>query len=161
MKIPLNRVVAFAGPYISILAGAIAAWVLAKWNVLAIPGLGLNGDSLATEITAGLTLALTAGLSHLGQMKWLKGAHIELANDGLVQAAALSEKSQRDPEVEAAAASAAAEEQRLLAEDIAGGAVPDEEELTSPPPGPGNTPVQPSQDGPGAVREGDEFPPAR
>ena len=76
MKIPLNRVVAFAGPYISLLAAAIAAWLIAKLNVLGIPG--LDEQNLATWIAAGLTALLTAGLSWLGQSKWLKGHHIEI-----------------------------------------------------------------------------------
>src|SRR5262245_1692376 len=76
MKIPLNRIVTFAGPYISILAGGVAAWLIAKLNVLGIPG--LDEKNLATWIAAGLTAILTSGLSHLGQMKWLKGHHIEL-----------------------------------------------------------------------------------
>lgn len=79
MKIPLNRVVAFFGPYISVLAGAVAAWLVAKLNVLGIPG--LDEANLATWISGALVASLTAGLSWLGQSKWLKGHHIELQNE--------------------------------------------------------------------------------
>ena len=34
MTIPLNRVVAFAGPYISVAAGGFATWLVAKVNVV-------------------------------------------------------------------------------------------------------------------------------
>jgi len=126
MTIPLNRLVAFAGPYISIAAGAITAWLLAKVNITGIPG--LDQDNLTTGIAGGLTFALTAGLSWLGQQQWLKGHHIEMAANAQVTAAALTPAPAEvalplttgevdDPE----AANAAAD-------------VPDEEELAAPPP---------------------------
>ena len=76
MNIPLNRVVAFAGPYISAISGALAAWLVAKLNVLGIPG--LDQANLATHLAAGGTALLTAGLVWLGHSSWLKGHHIEL-----------------------------------------------------------------------------------
>lgn len=88
MKIPLNRVVALAGPYVSVAAGAIAAWLIAKVNVTGIPG--LDQQNLATQLAAGGTFALTAGLSWLGHSKWLTGHHIELAGEAEVNAAAIT-----------------------------------------------------------------------
>lgn len=76
MNIPLNRIVAFAGPYISVISGALAAWLVAKLNVLAIPG--LDQANLATWIAGAITALLTAGLTWLGHSKWLKGHHIQL-----------------------------------------------------------------------------------
>jgi hypothetical protein len=88
VKIPLNRVVAFAGPYVSLIAGGVAAWLVAKANVLGVPG--LDQANTATWIAGALTLALTAVLSQVGQSSWLKGHHIELEGTALVQAAALT-----------------------------------------------------------------------
>lgn len=84
----LNRVVAFLGPYISVVAGGIAAWLVARVNVGGIPG--LDKANLATEIAAGLTFLLTAGLSWLGHSKWLKGHHIVLQGDAAVAVAAVA-----------------------------------------------------------------------
>jgi hypothetical protein len=88
MRIPINRIVAFFGPAISLFSGGVAAWLTAKVNVLGIPGLGQAG--LATQLAAGVSGTLTAGLLALGQLKWLKGHHIELAAEGQVQAAAIA-----------------------------------------------------------------------
>ncbi|MET0604188.1 MAG: hypothetical protein ABW167_19545 [Baekduia sp.] len=71
--IPLNRLVAFAGPYISVVAGGVVAWLIAKANVVGFPGLGTHAHELATGITAALTWLLVSVLSHLGQAKWLDG----------------------------------------------------------------------------------------
>jgi hypothetical protein len=85
---PLNRVVAFAGPYISILAAAIAAWLVAKANVLGVKG--LDQANVATQVAGALTFTLVAVLSWLGQSKWLTGHQLQLAGDAEVQAAALA-----------------------------------------------------------------------
>lgn len=77
MKIPVNRVVAFLGPTLSATAGAVAAWLVAKANVLGIPG--LDEANVATYIVAGGTFVITAGLHALGQWQWLKGHHILLS----------------------------------------------------------------------------------
>lgn len=78
MKIPLNRIVTFLGPVISVVAGGIATYLNVKLNILAIPGLGLNGDQFEVQVAGALTWLLTSGLLHLGQWSWLKGHHIEL-----------------------------------------------------------------------------------
>lgn len=147
IKLPLNRIIAFFGPYISLLAGALSAWLIAKMNVLAIPGLGLNGDMLETAIAAGLSGLLTSTLLHLGQMKWLKGVHIELVNEGLALAAA-----NQPPAPPALLPYATLERPALLdpdADAVADDELPgDDVELAAPPPpDESNTPVQPSQAG--------------
>lgn len=81
MRIPPNRVVAFAGPYIAFAASAVAAWLIAKVNVLGIPG--LDQQNVATWIAGGLTALIVAGLHALGGWGWLKGHHIELAADSV------------------------------------------------------------------------------
>jgi len=88
MPIPINRVVAFAGPYISIVAGALAAWLVARANVLGVPG--LDERNLATDISAALSFVLVAVLSWLGSAKWLAGHRIAMQGDALVAAAALA-----------------------------------------------------------------------
>jgi hypothetical protein len=88
MPIPFNRLVAFAGPYISLLAGALSALIFAKLNALGIPG--LEQDDLTQQIAGALTFTLAAALSWLGQSQWLKGHHLQLAGDAGVQAAALA-----------------------------------------------------------------------
>lgn len=139
MRIPLNRAVAFFGPVISLVSGAAAAWLVAKVNILGIPGLGLDENELGSEIAGALTLTLTAALLHLGQSAWLRGHHIELANDGSATVAAI--KSTAKP---------AGEEGDVLDPDLDGdtidvGNLPsDAEEFAAPPPDP---PVQPSQAG--------------
>jgi hypothetical protein len=92
VRIPLNRVVAFAGPYIALASGGIAAWLVAKVNVIGIPG--LDQANIATYIAAGGTLLLTAALTWLGHSKWLQGHHITIAADAEVQAAAVSTNSE-------------------------------------------------------------------
>jgi hypothetical protein len=88
MPIPFNRLVSFAGPYISLFAGAIATWLVAKANVLGIDG--LEQSDLAQQIASALTFTLAAGLTWLGQSQWLKGHHLQLVGDASVQAAALA-----------------------------------------------------------------------
>ncbi|MEA2371782.1 MAG: hypothetical protein QOH12_2176 [Solirubrobacteraceae bacterium] len=90
---PLNRIIAFGGPYISVVAGAIAAWLVAKLDVLGIRGLGEN--DLAQQLAGALTFLVTSGLSWIGHSRWLDGHHIELAGAGQLQAAALVAEAQQ------------------------------------------------------------------
>jgi hypothetical protein len=96
---PTNRIVAFLGPYIAVVSGAAAAWLIAKVNVLSIPG--LDQANLATWVAGSLTAIITAGLAWLGHSKWLTGHHIELAAQADVD-------SEPDTEYPAAAAIGAA-----------------------------------------------------
>jgi hypothetical protein len=88
MPTHLNRLVAFAGPYISIAAGVVATWLIAKANALGIPG--LDESDLAQQIAAALTFSLAAILTWLGSAQWLKGHHVQMAADAAIQAAALA-----------------------------------------------------------------------
>jgi hypothetical protein len=130
VRIPLNRVVAFVGPYISIVAGGVAAWLASKLNVLGLPG--LDQQNLATYVAAGLTFALTAGLTWLGHQKWLTGHHIVLAAEAEVQAAAIAAPT--SPPVGPPDLAPTIEGEELVS---------DEEEFASPPPGSAATPDVP------------------
>jgi hypothetical protein len=77
LGIPINRIVAWLGPTIAIIASALAAWLVAKVNILGLAG--LNKSNLQTYITAGVTFGVAAGLHALGGLSWLRGHHIQLA----------------------------------------------------------------------------------
>jgi hypothetical protein len=137
---PLNRIIAFAGPYISLAAGGAATWIIAKANALGIDG--LDHDDTAQQIASGISFTLAAGLTWLGQSKWLTGHHLQIAGDAQVQAAALATPTPPPPG-------------KIVPSGMAGTmnwAAPeleelpsDEEEFAAPPPG--DPPVQPSQSG--------------
>jgi len=82
---PANRIVAFAGPYIAVVAGGLASWLVAKVNLAGLPG--LDEDNLKTTLTGGFTWLLVAGLAWAGHAKWLAGHHIQMQADGQVTAA--------------------------------------------------------------------------
>jgi hypothetical protein len=86
---PLNRFITFVKPYINLLAGAFAAWLIAKANVLGISGLGENGNELETGIAAAMTWALTQGATQLGDLRWIKGHQIDMIDQARVRAALL------------------------------------------------------------------------
>ena len=134
---PLNRFITFIKPYINLAAGAIAAWLIAKANVLAIPGLGAHGNELQTGIAAALVWGLTQLATQTGDLKWLKGPHLAIVGDAEVQAAAL--------QAPAVVSLVDAEHEALMAldEDLPG----DDEEFAAPPPDETNMPIQPSQVG--------------
>jgi hypothetical protein len=71
MKIPLNRIVAFVYPYVSILAGAVADWLLVHVHLLGL--FHTNRTAIASVITQVVVFALTAILTWLGAQKWLTG----------------------------------------------------------------------------------------
>jgi len=87
---PLNRFITFVKPYLNLIAGAIVAYIVAKANVLGIPGLGDHGSELQTSIAAALAWGLTQLVTQLGDQKWLKGHHLSLMGDAEVQAAAFN-----------------------------------------------------------------------
>jgi hypothetical protein len=96
---PFNRFITFIKPYINLTAGAIAAWLVAKANVLAIPGLGEHGNELQIGIAAALTWGVTQLATQMGDLKWLKGHHLAIAGDAEVQAAALQATAVAPPSV--------------------------------------------------------------
>jgi len=74
LNLPTNRIVAFAGPYIAVVSGGIATWLVHVLGVFHI-----NQSQAANTVTQGLTFAVTAGVVWLGHQKWLSGwiAHEE------------------------------------------------------------------------------------
>jgi hypothetical protein len=88
MTIPLNRLVAFVGPYVSVVAGGIASWLVAKVNVVGIAG--LSQDNLKTTIAGGITWLVVAAVTWAGHSKWLTGHQIQLEADARVSAAAMT-----------------------------------------------------------------------
>lgn len=75
---PANRIVAFAGPYISLLSGAAASWLVVHVQVLG--SLGLGQDKLAHGIAYGVTAGVGAAIPHLSLQKWLDG-HQKFSSD--------------------------------------------------------------------------------
>jgi hypothetical protein len=65
---PLNRVVAFFGPQIAIIAGYIATWLVEHLEFLHLDAKGTTGAIINV-----IVFALTALLTWLGQHKWLDG----------------------------------------------------------------------------------------
>jgi hypothetical protein len=76
--IPLNRVVAFAGPYVSIASGIAATWLTVHVHVLTV--FHLTQSSIAGELTQAAIFGISTGVTWLGHSAWLKGHHILLAN---------------------------------------------------------------------------------
>lgn len=74
---PLNRVVAFIGPYISILSGIVSVWLTTHLHVLAT--FHINQSSVAGTLTQGGIFGVSALVTWLGHSKWLTGHQIELA----------------------------------------------------------------------------------
>jgi len=70
-NIPINRIVAFVGPYISIASGVVADWLLVHVHLLA--SFHTTRPTLVNAITQVLVFGLTAVLTWLGQQKWLTG----------------------------------------------------------------------------------------
>jgi hypothetical protein len=70
-KLPVNRIVAFAGPYIAVVSGALADWLLVHVHFLGI--FHTTKTSIASMLTQGLVFALTSILVWAGHHKWLTG----------------------------------------------------------------------------------------
>lgn len=65
---PLNRVVAFLGPFLAIVSGALATWLIEH-----IPGLHIDKATLASNITAAIVFLVGAGGTFVMHHKWLSG----------------------------------------------------------------------------------------
>jgi len=134
---PLNRFITFIKPYLNLFAGAIAAWLIAKANVLGIPGLGEHGSDLQIAIAAALVWGVTQLVTQIGDLRWLKGHHLSMVADADVQAAAL-----QAPQPAFVSAGLDPEEELISTdEDLPD----DDEEFAAPPPDETNMPIQPSQ----------------
>lgn len=75
LVLPMNRVVAFLGPYIATASGIVATWATTHMHILATFHVG--NDDIAQAITQGLTFLVVTGVTWLGQQKWLEG-HIRI-----------------------------------------------------------------------------------
>jgi hypothetical protein len=140
---PLNRFITFIKPYINLAAGAIAAWLIAKANVLGIPGLGEHGNELQIGIAAALAWGVTQLATQMGDLKWLKGHHLTLIGEAEVEAAAV----QATAALPAVGIDAEREAIMALDEELPS----DDEEFAAPPPDETNVPIQPSQFDAGVV----------
>jgi hypothetical protein len=69
--IPLNRVVAFGGPYIAVGSGVVADWLLVHVHFLSL--FHVTHNSLASAVAQGIVFGLTALIVWLGHQKWLDG----------------------------------------------------------------------------------------
>jgi len=70
-KVPLNRIVAFAGPYIAVLSGAIADWLVVHVHLLGL--FHTSQTAIAGTLTQVVVFGLTALLTWAGHHKWLTG----------------------------------------------------------------------------------------
>jgi hypothetical protein len=68
---PLNRIVAFCGPYIAVLSGAAADWLLVHVHFLSL--FHTTHTTVAGAITQVVVFGVTALLTWLGHQKWLDG----------------------------------------------------------------------------------------
>lgn len=71
LGIALNRLVAFAGPYIAIVSGILATWLTNKVHILAT--FHVAGNDIANAVAQALVFGLSALVVWLGQQKWLEG----------------------------------------------------------------------------------------
>jgi len=67
----LNRVVAFLGPHISWISGALATWLMAQTDLFAT--FDVSDESLAGAISQALIFGVVTLVVWLGQHKWLDG----------------------------------------------------------------------------------------
>jgi hypothetical protein len=81
LGLPINRVVTFIKPLFNLFAGGVAAWLVAKVNILGI--LGIGQDEIQNQVATGLAFLVTTGLLQLADLKWIKGHHIELENEAI------------------------------------------------------------------------------
>lgn len=88
LGIPTDRIVAFFGPVISLIAGGVAAWLVAKVNITGVKG--LDQANLTTYIGAGLSFGLATTVTWLGHSKWLTGRHVEMRGELAKQAASIA-----------------------------------------------------------------------
>jgi hypothetical protein len=65
---PLNRVIAFLGPYVAIVSGAAASWLSQHF-----PGLHLDTTGTAATISSAIVFVIGAGITWALQHKWLDG----------------------------------------------------------------------------------------
>jgi len=67
---PINRIVAFVGPVIAVVAGWLADFLITKTHV---GGVFRDRDQVISGISQIMVFTVTATLTWLGQQKWLSG----------------------------------------------------------------------------------------
>jgi hypothetical protein len=70
-KFPINRIVAFAGPYIAVISGALADWLIVHVHLLGL--FHTSQTALSGAITQVVVFGITALLVWAGHQKWLSG----------------------------------------------------------------------------------------
>lgn len=70
-KLPLNRIVAFAGPYIAVISGALADWLIVHVHILGI--FHTSQTAISGAITQIIVFGVTALVVWAGHQKWLSG----------------------------------------------------------------------------------------
>lgn len=70
-KFPLNRLVAFLGPYVAIGSGVVADWLLVHVHLLAT--FHVNHDRLASALAQVAVFAVVTLVTWAGHHKWLSG----------------------------------------------------------------------------------------
>lgn len=68
---PINRIVAFAGPYIAVISGALADWLIVHVHILGL--FHTSQTAISGVITQVIVFGITALLVWLGHQKWLTG----------------------------------------------------------------------------------------
>lgn len=69
--LPLNRLIAFAGPYIAVISGVVADWLVVHVHVLSTFHVGNN--DVANAVSQIIVFGVTAFVVWLGHQKWLDG----------------------------------------------------------------------------------------
>jgi hypothetical protein len=69
--IPLNRLIAFAGPYIAVISGVVADWLIVHVHVLS--SFHVQGNEIGNAVSQILVFGITALVVWLGHQKWLDG----------------------------------------------------------------------------------------
>jgi hypothetical protein len=82
---PWNRIVAFLGPYLAIVSGALATWLLAHF-----PGLHVNQSTLAANLSEAAVFIVAAAGTFAMHHKWLDGW--QQWEKGLTDVAGLAEQ---------------------------------------------------------------------
>jgi hypothetical protein len=67
-RFAINRVVAFGGPFVALLSGTLAAWLGRHF-----PGLGVDHQTVATDVASAVEFALGAFVTWALHQKWLDG----------------------------------------------------------------------------------------
>lgn len=70
-KLPINRIVAFLGPYIAVISGWLANWLIVRVHVLS--EFNVHKTTIESVLAQIFVFGVTAILVWLGQHKWLTG----------------------------------------------------------------------------------------